>query len=257
MVGIRIRLALIIVLALAVGAGIGSTVAAKVGRSFPLTGRQATLFVEAGGSQGAVPALEPGFAAMLEQVLPTVVNIATSKVVQAADGAPSSPFFSDPFFERFFGDEFSRQYRVPRERRERSRGSGVIVSADGYVLTNNHVVEGADEVVLTFAEGQEYEATVVGTDRQTDVAILKVDADDLTARQLELPAGTTGVVVSNVAPGTRAAEAGLRQGDVIVEVNRQAVADENAYARAVRGAGDEPVLLLVNRGGTRPRPSSR
>ena len=87
----------------------------------------------------------------------------------------------DPFFRQFFGDEFGRQFRVPRERREQSLGSGVIVSPNGYILTNNHVVNGATEIQVTLSDKREFKARVVGTDAKTDIAVLRIDAADLPA----------------------------------------------------------------------------
>jgi serine protease Do len=90
-----------------------------------------------------------------------------------------APFYSDPFFRQFFGDDFSGQFRVPREQRERSLGSGVIISPEGHILTNNHVVEGATEIKISLADKRELKANVVGTDSRTDIAVLKIDAKDL------------------------------------------------------------------------------
>lgn len=114
----------------------------------------------------------PTLAPMLEQVTPAVVNIATSgKVVQ------QSPLFNDPFFRRFFD--------VPEQRRERRRtglGSGVIFDAEnGYIVTNSHVIEKSDDIVITLSDGRKLEATVVGTDPGADIAIIQVEAKNLTA----------------------------------------------------------------------------
>jgi serine protease Do len=91
------------------------------------------------------------------------------------------PFFNDPRFERFFGDQFQRRTpQRPRSYQQRNLGSGVIITADGYILTNNHVVEGADEIKVKFEDSRkEFEAKVVGRDPQTDIAVLKIEADDL------------------------------------------------------------------------------
>src|SRR5262249_22672955 len=84
----------------------------------------------------------------------------------------------NPFFRQFFGDDFG-QFNVPRERREQSLGSGVIVSPHGDVLTNNHLVDGATEVRLLLSDKREFKAKVVGADQTTDVAVLKLDAANL------------------------------------------------------------------------------
>ncbi|HIB54384.1 MAG TPA: DegQ family serine endoprotease [Nitrospirales bacterium] len=87
-------------------------------------------------------------------------------------------FFNDPFFRRFFGDEFGRQFQPP-ERRQQGIGSGVIVSSNGYILTNNHVIDQADEIRVVFGDKREFQGTLIGTDPKTDLAIIKIDATDL------------------------------------------------------------------------------
>jgi serine protease Do len=104
-----------------------------------------------------------------EMALPAVVNISSTRTVKQE----ASPFFNDPFFRRFFGGHFMHP-GIPRERRERSLGSGVIVSADGVVLTNNHVVEHADTIRVTLSDRRELDAKVVGTDPRSDVAVLRL-----------------------------------------------------------------------------------
>src|SRR5438067_1779436 len=86
-------------------------------------------------------------------------------------GFPLSPFFSDPFFRQFFGNDFKDQNQAPREKREHSLGSGVIVGSDGHILTNNHVVEGASEITVSLSDKRELKARVVGTDPKTDIAV--------------------------------------------------------------------------------------
>lgn len=104
-----------------------------------------------------------------EKAVGSVVNISTEKVVKRARGGGP---MQDPFFRRFFGD---RVPQMPRERREQSLGSGVIVGDDGLILTNNHVIEGATKVRVTLSDGREVGATIVGTDPETDVGVLKLD----------------------------------------------------------------------------------
>jgi serine protease Do len=115
-----------------------------------------------------------GFAPIVKQVLPNVVNISSSKVVrtpnQFTEGMPA-----DPFFQRFFGKGFGFGPEIPKERRERSLGSGVIVSPEGYVITNNHVVDGATDIKVTLSDKRELKAQIVGTDPKTDVAVLKLE----------------------------------------------------------------------------------
>jgi len=127
-----------------------------------------------------------GFAPVVKGVLPDVVNISTSKVVKASDQEQFEvPDGMPPFFQQFFGQQFgpNSENHTPRQRdqREDSLGSGVIVSPDGYILTNNHVVDGATDVRVTFADKRQLKAKVVGTDPKTDIAVLKVDGSGFPA----------------------------------------------------------------------------
>ncbi|MFQ5877202.1 MAG: Do family serine endopeptidase [Acidobacteriota bacterium] len=121
-------------------------------------------------------AARDGYADVVRPVLPAVVNISSVRVVQTYERL--SPFFADPFFRHFFGDQFY-DYVVPRERRVPSLGSGVIVDPGGTILTNNHVVEHADEVNVSLADGREMRARILGTDARTDLAVLRVSAEAL------------------------------------------------------------------------------
>jgi Do/DeqQ family serine protease len=123
------------------------------------------------------------------QAAPAVVNIFTAKEVRT----PRHPFFNDPLFRRFFGDPGDDTQRAT------SLGSGVIVSGDGYVLTNHHVVEAADEIEVALADGKKLLAKVVGNDPETDLAVLKV-------QNARLPAITFG------------ASDALRVGDVVLAI---------------------------------------
>jgi len=115
-----------------------------------------------------------GFAPVVKSVLPDVVNISTSKVVRAHAESPEG-MFNDPFFRQFFGPGFDNRSQNPRSQREDSLGSGVIVSPEGYILTNNHVVEGATDVRVTLSDKRQMQAKVVGADPKTDIAVLKVE----------------------------------------------------------------------------------
>jgi serine protease Do len=126
-----------------------------------------------------VRSIQTSLSAVAQRTMPAVVNIASTRVYQTPDDLPSSPLFQDPFFQEFFGDDFFRFFGVPQERVERSLGSGVIVSEDGYIITNNHVVSEATQVTVSLADKREFEATVIGTDPKTDVAILKIKGTDL------------------------------------------------------------------------------
>src|SRR5229473_6743186 len=121
---------------------------------------------------------ETSFAPVAKNAAAAVVNVFTTKKVRNLRPR-DLPFSDDPFFRRFFGDE-GRGEAQPRTHKERSLGSGVIVTRDGYILTNDHVVDGADEVKVTLAKEKKiYTAKVVGRDPKTDIAVLKIEAKDL------------------------------------------------------------------------------
>jgi serine protease DegQ len=118
--------------------------------------------------------VQPGsYSAAAKKAMPSVVNIFTSK---KAEANPSQPFMDDPLFRHFFGDQQDEQ-----PQRENSLGSGVIVSTQGLILTNHHVIESADEIEVALADGRTVSARVVGTDPETDLAVLKVDVKNLPA----------------------------------------------------------------------------
>jgi serine protease Do len=130
-------------------------------------------------SQNALPVslgnFANGFSAVLKPALPAVVNISSSKVVKPGRNQ-MSPMFNDPFFRQFFGDQGPGE---ARPQREQSLGSGVIVSSDGTILTNNHVVDGATDIKVFLSDKREFQAKLIGTDANTDIAVLKIDASNL------------------------------------------------------------------------------
>lgn len=119
------------------------------------------------------PAPQGSFSVAAKKAMPSVVNIFTSKKKNMLP--QQHPFMDDPMFKHFFGDPDSEQ------KPDNSLGSGVIVSSEGYILTNNHVVEAADEIEVALADGRTFPATVVGTDPETDLAVLKVNIQNLPA----------------------------------------------------------------------------
>ncbi|MEW6419527.1 MAG: DegQ family serine endoprotease [Nitrospirota bacterium] len=112
-------------------------------------------------------------AEIAEAVKPAIVNISTTRTMKVQERV--YPFFNDPFFKRFFGDQF----KTPKERKTVSLGSGVIVDSKGYILTANHVVQGAEEINVTLSDKREFKGTIIGTDAKTDIAVIKIDSDHL------------------------------------------------------------------------------
>jgi len=115
------------------------------------------------------------YAEAVKRAVPAVVNIFTTKEMRV----PNSPFGDDPIFRHFFGDRFGS-----RREQASSLGSGVIVSPQGFILTNNHVIESADEIEVALADGRRAPAKLVGADPETDLAVLRIDLPDLNTRPL-------------------------------------------------------------------------
>ena len=128
-------------------------------------------------SQRAVSQLSNSFADIIEKASPAVVEITMTRVIKASEQQGNNPFLSDPFFRQFFGG--NGQSMRPRDQREEGLGSGVIISPTGYIVTNNHVVDKATTLKVILSDGRDFPAKVVGTDPQTDVAVVKINANNL------------------------------------------------------------------------------
>ncbi len=185
--------------------------------AIPLAALLSLGLLTAGGGRPAGAALPPAvdgqvlpsLAPMLERVTPAVVNIASKTHI-----AVRNPYFDDPVFRRFFGVP-----NMPRERVQQSLGSGVIVDAEkGYLLTNNHVVDGADDIAVTLSDGRTVKAKVLGTDPDTDLAVLQIPAGNLNAIAL-------------------ADSAKLRMGDFVVAVGDPFGIGQSASTGIVSGLG--------------------
>ena len=131
-------------------------------RAFP---EVATVIEAPAGSAALRPS---SYADAAKKALPAVVHIFTTQEVKG----PRDPFTNDPIFRHFFGDRFGEL-----SQRRSGLGSGVVVSPEGYILTNNHVVDGADEIEVAHSDGRKYKAIVVGTDPESDLAVLRIPAD--------------------------------------------------------------------------------
>ncbi len=121
--------------------------------------------------------LSKALADVAEVVRPAVVNISTTSI-ETMEENPHGDMFNDPFFRHFFGDQFGHPGQK-RKYKSSALGSGVIVSEDGYILTNNHVVKGAEEIKVILFDKREFKGKVVGTDPRTDLAVVKIDAKNL------------------------------------------------------------------------------
>jgi serine protease Do len=156
--------------------------------SFAPSGPGPDVQVASAVSTGDVARAPFSFADLAEKLKPSVVNISTTKTVRSGgfrspfgQGSPfDRNFGGDDFFERFFGDMPQRQFK------QKSLGSGFIISHDGYIFTNNHVVEQADKILVKLSDGKEYEAKVIGKDAKTDIALIKIKPND------SLPVAETG-----------------------------------------------------------------
>jgi serine protease DegS len=141
--------------------------------------------------EGSAAAPPGSYAAAVRRATPAVVNIYTAKVVPTRAGR----LLDDPFWRQFVPRD------QPRQRIEQSLGSGVIFSADGHILTNNHVIEGADEIQVLLSDSRSAAATLIGRDRATDLALLKIDLPDLTpiplGRSAEARVGDVVLAIGN------------------------------------------------------------
>ena len=159
-----------------------NTEAKAVTRPASLTGHMRVMWITALGillliAQSISAQARPdSFADLAENISPSVVNITTSTVVAGRTGPQGIVPEGSPF-EDFFRDFQDRQGDGDRPRRTSALGSGFVISEDGFVVTNNHVIEGADEILIEFFSGEELPAKVVGTDPNTDIALLKVETD--------------------------------------------------------------------------------
>lgn len=169
----------------------GILIALLVIREFPeLIGRTGGIELQLIETESTPPSQTEGaasYADAVERAAPAVVNVYTSKVVETR----IHPLANDPSFRNFF----NLPSEPRRQRMQSSLGSGVIISGNGYLLTNHHVIAGADDVIVELRDGRTAQATVVGTDPDTDIAVLKVELSDLPTLVLTTSPGRVGDVV--------------------------------------------------------------
>ena len=189
------------------------------------------------------------YSSAVKAAAPAVVNINTEKVVTVR----SHPFFSDPVFKQLFGNVLIDGSKG-RKRVENSLGSGVIINPDGYVLTNNHVIQGADAIQVSLKDGRSSSAKVIGTDPETDIALLKIDLDQLPvitigdSEQLEIgdvvlaignPFGVGQTVTMGIVSATGRSQLGINtfenfiQTDAAINPGNSGGALVDAYGRLI------------------------
>jgi serine protease Do len=161
--------AILTLVAAAIGGGLVAAFAVATHTNAPVS-----VLARADTNTQRVSQLSNSFADIIEKASPAVVRINMTRVIKASEQQGNNPFLSDPFFRQFFGPNMR-----PRDQREEGLVSGVIVSPSGYILTNNHVVEKATSLKVELSDGREFTAKTVGTDPQTDLAVVKISANDL------------------------------------------------------------------------------
>jgi serine protease Do len=159
---------------------------------------------------------------VVKAAMPAVVNVSTTRRVRSSP--EENPLLNDPFFRHFFGEQFPRQFDVPRQRREMSLGSGVIVDASGIIITNYHVVAKADVIKVALSDKREFTGKVIGSDPQTDIALVKINATNLptlrwgdsdklqvaqTVFAIGIPFGLTQTVTSGIVSAVGRANVGI------------------------------------------------
>jgi len=164
--------AILTLIAASIGGGLIAAFAVATRTNAPVA---VTARADTNNSVQRVNQLSNSFADIIEKASPAVVKISMTRIIKASEQQGNNPFLSDPFFRQFFGGPGLR----PRDQREQGLGSGVIVSPSGYILTNNHVVEKATSLKVALLDGRQLTGKVVGTDPQTDVAVVKINANDL------------------------------------------------------------------------------
>jgi len=195
------------------------------------------------------------FVEIAKSVKPAVVNIAASRSGKSGDSPHGS--LEDPFFRKFFGDEFFKRDAPQREPKERGQGSGVIVEGNGLIITNNHVVNKADEIRVFLSDKREFKGKLIGTDAKTDIAIVKIEATGLPtipwadSDQLEVgeyvlavgsPFGLTQTVTMGIVSAVGRASMGIAEYEDFIQTDA-AINPGNSGGALINTRGD---LIGIN-----------
>src|SRR3954451_7757035 len=166
--------AVLTLLAASIGGGLIAALAVATHTNTPVA---VTARADTSASAQRLNTLSNSFADMIEKASPAVVKISSTRVIKASEqDGKNNPMMSDPFFRQFFGGQGNAR---PRDRREGGLGSGVIISNDGYILTNNHVIDKATTLKVELSDGRDFTGKLIGADPQTDVAVVKINASNL------------------------------------------------------------------------------
>ena len=158
------------------GVFVGLAISSRLDIISPLTAKDSKVSAR---STETLSQLSDALSEVAGVATPSVVNISTTRLIKQQQGG-GFDLFDDPFFRRFFGDQFPHP-NIPQERKEQSLGSGVIVSEDGYIVTNNHVIEKAEEIKVLLTNKRDYKAKLIGADPKTDIAVIKIESSGLPA----------------------------------------------------------------------------
>lgn len=174
LVQFRRSTAVLTLVAASIGGGLIAAFAVATRTNAPVA---VTARADSSPATAKISSLSNSFADMIEKASPAVVKISSTRIVKASEqGSSSNPMMQDPFFQRFFGGQNGAK---PRDRREGGLGSGVIISNDGYILTNNHVIDKATTLKVSLSDGRDFTGKLIGADPQTDVALIKIPASGL------------------------------------------------------------------------------
>src|SRR4051795_8253910 len=168
--------AVLTLVAASIGGGLIASFAVATRSNAPVA---VTARADTSPSAQRISTLSNSFADMIEKASPAVVKISSTRIIKASEqpqGGGNNPMLSDPFFRQFFGGQGNAS---PRDQRERGLGSGVLISNDGYILTNNHVIDKATTLKVDLSDGRTFTGKLIGADPQTDVAVVKIPSTNL------------------------------------------------------------------------------